>query len=167
MLRKTFFVASLLVLSGCVTNGGAPYTTAGNLQEKGLTPMSGEEVAAFVTNKTLVGEYVSTPNAQIQGKTTRWMEFFNADGRSDYQYCESKQSESWNCAKNVKGQWKITDNQICFKYKNSAIYGRCFHMYVEGDVHLLVATTHKASGYLRARIYKSMEGFVKEAPFSG
>ncbi|MFD2205538.1 hypothetical protein [Kiloniella antarctica] len=53
-----------------------------------------------------------------------------------------------------------------FQIKNSAIYNRCFQMYAEDDVYLLVATNFKASGYLRAKIYKTLDGFVEEEPFN-
>ena len=140
--------------------------TVDNLHEKGLVPLSGQEVTAVILNKTLIGEYISTPHAQIKGKTALWMEYFGSDGQTDYRYCESKKSDNWDCAKRVKGHWQLKENEICFKYKTSAIYNRCFQMYVEEDVYLLVATTHKASGYLRAKIYKTLDGFVEESPFN-
>ena len=179
MLLRTLLISSFLILSGCVAseqkyNAQTYIITADSLWDtpeqslldKGLEPLSGTVITDLITNKTIVGEYVSTPAIPLNDRATQWMEYYLADGTSKYRSCQSLNTSSkWNCSAKLNGQWKVFDNKLCLKYRNSKNYTHCVRVYLDGDQYLIVATTTKATGYVRGIVRKAMEGFVEEVPF--
>ncbi len=175
MLLRILLVSSFLILTGCVTSEQNNIVTAGSfwdtpeesLLDKGLKPLSGTVITNLITNKTVVGEYVSTPSMPINGYATRWMEFYLSDGTSKYRYCDTSNiGNKWNCSMQLNGHWKIFDNRLCLKYRDSKTYTHCVRVYLDGEHYLIVATTTKAAGYVRGIVRKATEGFVEEAPFN-
>ncbi|MFD2205855.1 hypothetical protein [Kiloniella antarctica] len=180
MLLRTLLISCFLILPGCVASeqnpGDQNYvvtadslwdTPEESLLEKGLEPLSGEVITNLITNKTIVGEYISTPTIPIDDRATRWMEYYLADGTSKYRSCESLNTNTrWNCSAKLNGHWKIFDNKLCLKYRNSKSYTHCVRVYLDGEEYLFVATTTKAAGYVRGIVRKAMDGFVEEPPFN-
>ncbi|MCZ4280049.1 hypothetical protein O4H49_04620 [Kiloniella laminariae] len=166
MLSKLSLAPTLLLLAGCVTTGSENYQSIADLQSKGLTPLSGEEITKLLTGNTLVGEYVTTPSANFENKKNKWMEYYDVNGTTNYRYCEAQKNKNWDCGKNVAGAWHVKENELCFSYDDSAIHDRCFQIYNDQSSYLIAATNFKSAGYVRARIDKISDGFVEDIPFS-
>jgi len=154
-----------LMSAACTTTKDGEYVTGASLESKGMTPLKGEEIRELVSGKTLIGHYVSTPQANFGGFENIWMESFTEDGRIIYQYCESRDSERWTCGNRVDGTWDVKDDTVCFSYPLSNIFNRCFKEYKDGDGYLAAATTGKNKGFVRARTDKILSDFDIPPPF--
>ncbi|KKJ75406.1 hypothetical protein WH95_18340 [Kiloniella litopenaei] len=141
-------------------------TSEESLRNRGLIPLSGEEITRLILNKTITGEYVSTPSVPIQKHRSRWMEFYNEDGYSIYRYCNTTSvPDQWDCSNKLTGQWKITDNRLCLKYRKAKTVTHCFRAYFDSKNYMIVATTGKSAGYVLGIATKAIEGYVEEGPF--
>ena len=172
--RKLLLTFLGLLLVACSSNGNdtefaaqsLANTPEETLKSKGLTPLSGEEITRLILNKTITGEYVSTPSVPIQKHRSRWMEFYNEDGYSIYRTCNTTSvPDQWDCSNKLTGQWKITDNRLCLKYRKAKTVTHCFRAYFDSKNYMIVATTGKSAGYVRGIATKAIEGYVEEGPF--
>ncbi|WP_417455600.1 hypothetical protein [Kiloniella sp.] len=172
--KKLLLTFSCLLLIACASNNKDAETVAQlpnntseeSLKDKGLTPLSGEEITRLILNKTITGEYVSTPEIPLNGYRSHWMEFYNEDGYSIYRRCDTTSvPNQWNCTKKLTGQWKIFDNKLCLKYRKSKNFTHCFRAYFDNKNYLIVATTGKSAGYVRGIATKATDGFVENHPF--
>ncbi|KLN58932.1 hypothetical protein WH96_20290 [Kiloniella spongiae] len=95
------------------------------------------------------------------------MEFYNKDGSTIYRYCDTASvGNKWGCSKKLTGQWKIFDNKLCLKYRNSKHFTHCFRAYYDNENYMIVATMGETAGYVRGIATKATEGFIEEAPFN-
>lgn len=164
-----------LILAACtsvnketvVTAKSLKNTSEVNLESKGLTPISGKEITRLILNKTVTGEYVSTPAIPLRNYRSHWMEFYNKNGNTIYRYCDTASlGNKWGCSKKITGQWQIFDNKLCLKYRGSKHFTHCFRVYFDNENYMIVATMGKTAGYVRGIATKASEGFIEEAPFN-
>ncbi len=170
-LLLTFFS---LLLVACASNSKDTTFTAQSLKntpeeslkDKGLVALSGEKITHLILNKTVTGEYVSTPSIPLNNYRSYWMEFYNEDGYSIYRYCDTTSvPNQWNCSQKITGQWKIFDNRLCLKYREAKKFTHCFRAYSDKENYMIVATTGKSAGYVRGIATQATEGFFEAIPF--
>ncbi len=114
------------------------------MEEKGVSPLTGEELMQLVSGNTVYGsDQYGAP----------WAEYMASNGNAYFKYHR----------RYIKiGHWEVKGNEICFLYSDSkSDVPFCFHYYVDGDSHRTIFTTTSKKGKWGDTIHRYQEGDVE------